>query len=93
MVAQGFTTGGRRVFGYRSEPVPGMAPITLAGGKVKPPPKRRVPDEEEAFQVRRAFQIFEASDNMGEAQRYLRSVCPERKWPLDSVRRLLTNEV
>jgi hypothetical protein len=92
MVRQGYHTGGVPAYGYRSETVPGMQPTLLAGGKVKPPPKRLVPDQTEAEQVVRAFELYAETSNMGSVRKYLRQVAPERTWTIDTVRRMLTNE-
>lgn len=93
MVERGYHTGGCPAFGYSTEPVPGMLPVNLPGGKVKPPPKRRVPDPEAREIVLRAFEVMDETDNMGCVQRYLRAATPERAWSMESVRRFLCNEV
>ena len=92
-VQNGWSTGGVPPYGYTSEPVPGMTPTVLAGGKVKPPPRQRVPHPDQRVHVLRAFEIFSLADNIGEVQRYLREVSPERQWAIDRVKALLQNEV
>ena len=93
MVATGYHTGGCPAYGYITEPVPGMSAVVLSGGKVKPPPKRRVPDPETRHHALRAFEIMDETDNMGAVQRYLRSVCPQKSWSMETVRRMLVNVV
>ena len=92
MVKQGYHTGGVPTYGYRSETVPGMQPTTLPGGKVKPAPKRIVPDECRAPIVRRAFELYAESHNMGAALRYLREQEPDLTWTIDRVSRMLAND-
>ncbi len=92
MVAHGYHTGGVPAYGFRSETVPGMAPVMMGGGKVKPPPKRLVPDENAAPIVRHCFDIYLQSGNMGQVLRFLRDAEPGRSWTIDTVRRILTNE-
>lgn len=93
MVAMGYHTGGNRPFGYAIEPVPGMMPTIMAGGKIKPAPKQKVPHPEEAHLVRKAFETFLSSRSIADVQRYLRSVDTTRNWPMSLVRGLLSNEV
>lgn len=92
-VQNGWSTGGIPPYGYTSEPVPGMTPTLLPGGKVKPPPRQRIPHPEQRAHVLRAFELFSLTDNIGEVQRYLRQVAPERQWAIDRVKALLQNEV
>ncbi len=93
MVIHGYAMGGVRPFGYSTETVPGMQPSILPGGKVKPAPKRYIPNPEEAPLVLRAFERFIETDNLGAVQRYLREVAPTRTWTIEAVRRLLTNPI
>ncbi len=93
MVIHGYAMGGVRPFGYSTETVPGMTPSILPGGKVKPAPKRYVPNPEEAPIVLRAFERFVETDNLGQVQRYLREVAPTRTWTIEAVRRLLSNPI
>ena len=92
MVAAGYFTGGYVPYGYRSEAFPGMEPVVLQGGKVKPPPKRLVPFEPEAQHVREAMQVFVLTRNMGAVLRYLREAASERRWTMDQVRLLLMKD-
>lgn len=89
MVEMGYYTGGTRPYGYAIEPIPGMEATPLAGGKVKPPPKRLVPHPAEAEHVRHAFQLFLATRSIAHVQRYLRSVDTTRNWPMSAVRSFL----
>ena len=91
MVEMGYHTGGVCPYGFVSQPVPGMSAIILAGGKVKPPPKRLVPHETQAPHVVRAFEILAETGNLGNVQRYLREVEASRKWDMNAVRRLVDN--
>ena len=93
MVAMGYWTGGYPRFGYRSETAPGTSATMLPGGKVKPPPKRLFPFEPEAQHVRQAMQVFILTRNMGAVLRYLRESVSERRWTMDKVRALLTDDV
>lgn len=90
--AAGWSTGGPTPFGYRTEPVPGMEPVHLPSGRVKPAPRRRVPDEERRAMALAAFEVMARTDNMAEVQRYLREVAPERAWSIDAVRRMMKSE-
>ena len=92
MVKMGYHTGGICPYGYMTEDVPGTAPVQLAGGKVKPAPRRMVPHPDHCGQVRRAFEIFVSTRSIADVQKHLRAVDPTRRWPMTLVRYLLTNE-
>ncbi|WP_369016104.1 recombinase family protein [Armatimonas sp.] len=91
MVKQGYYIGGLPPYGYVSEPVPGMTDTPLAGGKIKPAPRRLVPHPELGDQVRRAFELVAETGVISEAQRYLTQVAPERPWAMSKVKNMLTN--
>gem|GEM_PF-1046576 len=93
MARLGYCTGGVRCFGYTSVPAPGMKETVTKGGKVKPPPRIRVPHPDEKHHVKGAFELMAHTNNMGAVQRFLRSVDTSRAWAMDSVRRMLTNDI
>lgn len=89
MVHHGYFTGGLIPFGYLTEFVSDPA-FTARNGKE--PPKRLVPDPDNAPFVRRAFEVFIETRSYNRAADYLRSVTP-RKWTVNAVRHILHNEV
>lgn len=93
MVKAGYYCGGIRPYGCASEPVPGMSDTHLPGGKVRPAPRRIVPDPLQAPVLLSAFTLYLATGNLGDVQRYLRQEAPERQWAISRVKALLTNEI
>lgn len=93
-VQMGWHTGGPKRFGYIAETVPGMAPLMLPGGKVKPAPKRLVPDLAEAHAVTRAFEmLYPGHGQIAAVIAYLEEQAPTHRWSTDRVRRLLTDRL
>ena len=88
MVEKGYVCGGTTPFGYRREPVPGMA----SGPDGKDPPKRLVIHPEEAPFVLRAFQLYAETGSAQQVRHYLNAVTV-RDWTIDTATYLLKNEV
>ena len=88
MVANGFFCGGQPPLGYCKEVVPGYGP-TPDG---KQPPKRLVPDPEQAEIVRFAFDLFLTKRKVVAVRDYLNSVTG-RSYTPTSAKYLLQNEV
>ncbi len=93
MLEAGHWLGGVYPFGIQTETVPGTAAVVLAGGKVKPPPKRPIPRPEEAPYVVRCFEMMQEKNNIAIVQRYLQTLNTGRRWDMDKVRRLLSNPI
>ena len=88
MVNAGFFPGGYAPFGMRKEIA------TEAAHFHKPdqePPKRLVPDPEQAPILQRAYDLFLECRSQATVREYLATVAP-RNWTTTSVKRLLTNE-
>lgn len=88
MVARGYFCGGTVPFGYRKEPVVG-ASFT---GSDKEPPKRLVPNPDQADIVRHAFNLYLEKRTLAAVRAYLLAVT-DRKWVTTIVKNLLMNEV
>lgn len=88
MVANGFFCGGQPPLGYRKEVVPGYS-ATPDG---KEPPKRIVPDPDQAEIVRFAFDLFLTRRKVAAVRDYLNSVTGRRYTPT-TAKYLLHNEV
>lgn len=88
MVKRGYFCGGTVPFGYRAVPIPEAG----VANRDKEPPKRLVPDPDEAPIVRQAFALFAESHSFAVVRDYLKSVT-DRKWHIGTVRYMLTNRV
>lgn len=88
MVEKGYFCGGTVPFGYRKEPVPGAAFTSSS----KEPPKRLVPDADQAEIVRHAFNLYLEKRTLAAVRSYLLTVT-DRKWVTTIVKNLLMNEV
>ena len=89
MVKAGFFPGGYPPFGMQKV----VASDAIHFHKPdKEPPKRLIPDPEQAPLVRRAFDLFLESRSQAIVREYLNAVT-SRKWTTTTVKNLLTNEV
>ena len=88
MVQRGYFCGGTVPFGYHKEPVAGAAFTSSS----KEPPKRLVPDPEQAEIVRYAFNLYLEKRTLAAVRAYLLAVT-DRKWVTTIVKNLLMNEV
>jgi site-specific DNA recombinase len=88
MVANGFFCGGQPPLGYCKEFVPGYS-ATPDG---KEPPKRMIPDPDQAEIVRFAFDLFLIQRKVAAVRDYLNSVTG-RRYTTTSAKYLLQNEV
>lgn len=89
MVKKGYWCGQMPTIGYRKEFVTDAGDFARSD---KEPPKRLVVEPEEAKIVHRAYELFTETRNYADVVEYLRMATP-RKWTIDSVTRLLRNEV
>lgn len=93
-VQMGWHTGGPKRFGYVAEDVPGMAPVQMPGGKVKPAPKRLVPDLSEAHIVTHIFNMLSPGrGQIAQVIRYLEEHAPRHRWTVEKTRRVLTDRL
>ncbi len=89
MVNAGFFPGGYPPFGMQKIIVHSAAGFHRAGSE---PPKRLIPDPDQAKVVRGAYELFLETRSQASVREYLHAVTP-RKWTTTSVKNLLTNEV
>jgi site-specific DNA recombinase len=89
MVEHGFHCGGMKRFGYDSVVANDGLGFRGAG---KDPPKRLMPNEDEAPIVKTAFDLTSAGSTLADARRYLESMTG-RQWNPTTVKNMLTNEV
>ena len=89
MVAKGYCCGQIPAMGYRKEFVSDATEVARGD---KEPPKRLVVNMEEAMIVRRAFEVFAETRNYPAVVDYLRGTTG-RKWTIESVTRLIRNDV
>lgn len=87
MAAKGYVCGGQERFGYRKE----IIQEAMTRGD-KDPPKRLVPDPEEAEIVRQAFVLFANTRSLATVRNSLNEVTTQH-WNTDRVKYLLRNEV
>ena len=87
MIEQGYCCGGTTPFGYFRQIVPGMT-VSPDG---KQPPKRFVPDPDEAPLVRRAFQLYAEAGSIEGVRRLLAGVT-DREWSTKNVTYMLKND-
>ena len=89
MVTRGYRTGGIVPFGYTTEVVRDAAGFHKVD---REPPRRLIPDPENAAFVKGAFTLLVEEGNYGSVARYLNGVS-SRQWSLKAVIDLLHNEV
>jgi site-specific DNA recombinase len=89
MAAKGYVCGGGQRFGYQIVPVENSE---ISSSHDNEPPKRLVPDPDEAPIVRQAFALFIHTRSLSQVRQYLNGVTTMR-WNTDRVKYLLSNEV
>jgi site-specific DNA recombinase len=89
MVKAGFHCGGYPPFGYDKVEV---TEFTSLRKPDKAPPKRLVPNPDEAPIVRQAFSLYAEQGSLADVRNYLDSVT-SRRWSTTTTKSLLTNEV
>ncbi len=87
MVKQGFHTGGITPFAYLTETV-SDGPVSAS---TKAPPKRLVPNPEQAPFVAAAFVLFLSTSSFTRTQEYLNGIS-DRRWTLNTTINLLQRE-
>lgn len=84
MLKAGYHCAGRAPFGYEA------VPVAHAAEEGKNPPKRLIPNGNDAEIVREAYRIFSDTQSQAEVRRYLIGAT-DQTWSFDRIERLLTS--